>query len=123
MDQRRRTPMYGVPFIFVHRELIARTCMSTPDHNHSPQNDLSIKHPRKSDDITIYEKAVAIIAQEQAASTSFLQHHLGVGYTEATMLIERLESDGFIGKADGVHKRAIFVAVDAKLDGANYEDR
>lgn len=123
MDQRRRTPMYGVPFILVHRKLIARTRMSTPDLNPPFQNDLSIEHSQKSADNVLYEKAVMLIAQKQTASTSFLQRNLDIGYDAAANLINRLESDGLIGKADGIHKRAIFVAADAKLDGTIYENR
>ncbi|OGL23624.1 hypothetical protein A2791_02170 [Candidatus Saccharibacteria bacterium RIFCSPHIGHO2_01_FULL_46_30] len=74
-------------------------------------------------DNALYEKAVMLITQKQAASTSFLQRNLDIGYDDAAILINRLENDGLIGKADGIHKRAIFVSVDAKLGGASYENR
>lgn len=78
-------------------------------------------HPVNPD---TYNKAVRFIAQKQSASTSFLQHHLNIGYTEAVTVIEKLEIDGLIGKADGVHKRAILITTDgSKRDGLNYENR
>lgn len=58
---------------------------------------------------SLYQMAVLLIAQKQAASVSLLQHHLGIGFDEAKDLIETIEEKGFIGKADGIHKRQVFI--------------
>jgi len=98
--------------------------MSTPDHDHSTQDDLTIKNSQEPDNSALYERAIAVVARKQAASTSFLQRHLDIGYDDAAILIKRLESDGLIGKADGIHKRSVFITPDStKLDGTIYENR
>lgn len=58
---------------------------------------------------SLYQRAVSLIARKQAASVSLLQHHLGVGFDDAKDLIDAIENDGLIGKADGIHKRQVFV--------------
>jgi len=61
----------------------------------------------------LYDRAVAIVLQEQKASTSFVQRHLQIGYNRAARLIERMEKEGVIGPANHVGKREI-------LAGNNY---
>ena len=58
---------------------------------------------------SLYQRAISIIAQKQAASVSLLQRHLDIGFDEAKDLIDAIENDGLIGKADGIHKRQVFV--------------
>lgn len=75
-----------------------------------------------SNDRDLYQEAVSLIARTQIASTSFLQHHLNIGYAKASMLMKRLEDEGLVGKADGIHKREIFIDRDsAKQQGGSDE--
>ena len=65
-----------------------------------------------SEELSLYEAALSLIAKKQAASTSFLQVNLNVGYTKATELMNRLEENGVVGAADGIHKRMILINAD-----------
>ncbi|HVZ08410.1 FtsK/SpoIIIE family DNA translocase [Rhodopila sp.] len=62
-----------------------------------------------SDDKTLFDQAVAVIAREGKASTSFIQRHLNIGYNKAAKLIEQMEKEGIIGPANHVGKREILV--------------
>lgn len=57
----------------------------------------------------LYDQAVALVAREGKASTSFVQRHLQIGYNRAARLIERMEAEGVVGKPNHVGKREILV--------------
>jgi S-DNA-T family DNA segregation ATPase FtsK/SpoIIIE len=57
----------------------------------------------------LYEQAVAIVAREGKASTSFLQRHLNLGYNRAAKLIEQMEKEGVVGPANHVGKREVLI--------------
>lgn len=57
----------------------------------------------------LYDRAVAIVAREGKASTSFIQRHLQIGYNKAATLIERMEKEGIISPANHVGKREVLV--------------
>jgi S-DNA-T family DNA segregation ATPase FtsK/SpoIIIE len=44
----------------------------------------------------LYDKALAIVARERRATTSYIQRRLQIGYNRAASLIERMEQDGVI---------------------------
>jgi DNA segregation ATPase FtsK/SpoIIIE, S-DNA-T family len=56
----------------------------------------------------LYDRAVDLVARHQKASTSFIQRHLQIGYNRAARIIERMEEEGVIGRANHVGKREIF---------------
>ena len=56
----------------------------------------------------LYDQAVAIVARERRASTSFIQR-LKIGYNRAATLIERMESEGVVSQANHVGKREVLV--------------
>jgi len=58
---------------------------------------------------SLYDQAVAIVAREGKASTSFIQRHLQIGYNKAAGLIDRMEREGVISKANHVGKREVLV--------------
>jgi S-DNA-T family DNA segregation ATPase FtsK/SpoIIIE len=55
----------------------------------------------------LYDRAVALVAQERKASTSFVQRHLQIGYNRAARIIEQMEKDGLISEANHVGKREV----------------
>ncbi|MBS0644088.1 MAG: DNA translocase FtsK 4TM domain-containing protein [Proteobacteria bacterium] len=61
------------------------------------------------DDKSLFDQAVAVIAREGKASTSFIQRHLNIGYNKAAKLIEQMEKEGIVGPANHVGKREILV--------------
>ena len=56
----------------------------------------------------MYDRAIAVVAESQKASISFLQRRLRVGYNRAARMIERMETEGIIGPVDGSKSRQIY---------------
>lgn len=57
----------------------------------------------------LFDKAVDLVARERKASTSFVQRHLQIGYNRAARLIERMEAEGMVSKANHVGKREVLL--------------
>ena len=55
----------------------------------------------------LYQQALEIIRSEGKASTSFLQRKLQIGYNRAARIIEMMEADGIVSKANHVGKRDV----------------
>ena len=58
----------------------------------------------------LYDQAVALVAREQKASTSFVQRHLQIGYNRAARIIEQMEKQGVVSTANHVGRREVLVA-------------
>ncbi len=55
----------------------------------------------------LYHQALEIIRSEGKASTSFLQRKLQIGYNRAARIIDMMEADGIVSKANHVGKRDV----------------
>jgi len=55
----------------------------------------------------LYQTALEIIRSEGKASTSFLQRKLQIGYNRAARIIDMMEADGVVSKANHVGKRDV----------------
>jgi S-DNA-T family DNA segregation ATPase FtsK/SpoIIIE len=55
----------------------------------------------------LYDEAVSIVVGEGKASTSFVQRRLQIGYNRAARLVERMEAEGLVSKADRVGRREV----------------
>tara|TARA_Y100000591_G_scaffold205704_1_gene178125 strand:- start:634 stop:2715 length:2082 start_codon:yes stop_codon:yes gene_type:complete len=55
----------------------------------------------------LYQRALEIIRAEGKASTSFLQRKLQIGYNRAARIIDMMEVDGIVSKANHVGKRDV----------------
>ena len=64
--------------------------------------------PEKTGD-ELYDRAVALVAREGKASTSFIQRHLQIGYNRAARIIETMEKEGVVSQANHVGKREVLV--------------
>ena len=64
--------------------------------------------PEKTGD-ALYDRAVALVAREGKASTSFIQRHLQIGYNRAARIIETMEKEGVVSQANHVGKREVLV--------------
>ena len=64
----------------------------------------------------MYDEAVALIAREGKASTSFIQRHLQIGYNRAARIIERMEAENIVSKANRVGRREVLIG-----QGGDYE--
>lgn len=57
----------------------------------------------------LYRQAVDLVVREGKASTSFVQRHFQIGYNRAARLIEQMEKEGVISKANHVGKRDVLM--------------
>ena len=55
----------------------------------------------------LYSNAVDIIKSEGKASTSYLQRKLQIGYNRAARIIDMMEEEGIVSKANHVGKREV----------------
>ena len=55
----------------------------------------------------LYQQALDIVRSEGKASTSFLQRKLQIGYNRAARIIDMMETDGIVSKANHVGKRDV----------------
>ena len=55
----------------------------------------------------LYQAALDIIRSEGKASTSFLQRKLQIGYNRAARIVDMMEADGIVSKANHVGKREV----------------
>ena len=55
----------------------------------------------------LYQAALDIIKSEGKASTSFLQRKLQIGYNRAARIIDMMEANGVVSKANHVGKRDV----------------
>ncbi|KAA5606193.1 DNA translocase FtsK [Roseospira marina] len=57
----------------------------------------------------LFDRAVDLVARERKASTSFVQRHLQIGYNRAARIIERMEKEGMVSRANAVGKREVLL--------------
>ncbi len=57
----------------------------------------------------LYDEAVAIVARDGKASTSFVQRRLQIGYNRAARIIEQMEAEGIVSKPDRVGRREVLI--------------
>jgi len=76
--------------------------LSFSDDNGINENSLS-----SSDKDELYQSALDIIKSEGKASTSFLQRKLQIGYNRAARIVDMMEADGIVSKANHVGKRDV----------------
>ena len=65
----------------------------------------NIKNEGEKDNL--YNEAVNIVDSERKASTSFLQRKLQIGYNRAARIIDMMEEDKIVSKANHVGKREV----------------
>ena len=59
----------------------------------------------------LYDRALAIVARERKATTSYIQRRLEIGYNRAARIIERMEAEGVVSAANHVGKREVLARV------------
>ena len=68
----------------------------------------------ESADDLLFRKAVQVVAESQKASVSYVQRQLRVGYNSAARLIERMESQGLVGRPDHVGRREVLMDTEGR---------
>ncbi|MDB9791742.1 DNA translocase FtsK [Candidatus Pelagibacter sp.] len=71
------------------------------------EKELSGEGSGSGDKDELYQAALDIIRSEGKASTSFLQRKLQIGYNRAARIIDMMEADGVVSKANHVGKRDV----------------
>ena len=71
------------------------------------EKEMSELSKNQGDKDELYQTAVEIIKSEGKASTSFLQRKLQIGYNRAARIIDMMEADGIVSKANHVGKRDV----------------
>lgn len=75
--------------------------------NFADEKELSGEASGPGDRDELYQAALDIIRSEGKASTSFLQRKLQIGYNRAARIIDMMEADGVVSKANHVGKRDV----------------
>ena len=75
--------------------------------NFADENEINDKNKDNSDTDELYNEALEIIKSERKASTSFLQRKLQIGYNRAARIIDQMEANGEVSKANHVGKREV----------------
>ena len=75
--------------------------------NFADEKEISEGLKNQGDKDELYQSAVDIIKSEGKASTSFLQRKLQIGYNRAARIIDMMENEGIVSKANHVGKRDV----------------
>ncbi|MDA9743296.1 DNA translocase FtsK [Candidatus Pelagibacter sp.] len=75
--------------------------------NFADEKEIGEKNKDNSDSDELYNTALEIIKSERKASTSFLQRKLQIGYNRAARIIDQMEANGEVSKANHVGKREV----------------
>jgi S-DNA-T family DNA segregation ATPase FtsK/SpoIIIE len=75
--------------------------------NFVDEKELGSNSENQGDKDDLYQSAVEIIRSEGKASTSFLQRKLQIGYNRAARIIDMMEAEGIVSKANHVGKRDV----------------
>ena len=75
--------------------------------NFADEKEINENSKNQGDKDELYQTAVEIIKSEGKASTSFLQRKLQIGYNRAARIIDMMEADGIVSKANHVGKRDV----------------
>ena len=93
------TPDDGSKDAFLHVSALEKADIRTLEEGEVVTYNLAEQRGKQS--------AVDIIKSEGKASTSFLQRKLQIGYNRAARIIDMMEEDGIVSKANHVGKRDV----------------
>ena len=68
--------------------------------NFADEKEINESNFKQNERDELYQTAIEIIKSEGKASTSFLQRKLQIGYNRAARIIDMMESDGIVSKAN-----------------------
>ena len=75
--------------------------------NFADEKEIGDGFKSSGDKDELYQSALEIIKSEGKASTSFLQRKLQIGYNRAARIIDMMEDEGIVSKANHVGKRDV----------------
>jgi len=75
--------------------------------NYADEKEVNSNTKDKENVDELYDTALEIVKSERKASTSFLQRKLQIGYNRAARIIDQMEINGEVSKANHVGKREV----------------
>ena len=75
--------------------------------NFADEKEINQNFSENDNQDELYERALEIVKSEGKASTSFLQRKLQIGYNRAARIIDMMEANGEVSKANHVGKREL----------------
>ena len=75
--------------------------------NFVDEKEMNENSRNQGDKDELYQSALNIVKSEGKASTSFLQRKLQIGYNRAARIIDMMEAEGIVSKANHVGKRDV----------------
>ena len=75
--------------------------------NFVDEQEIDVNSSDKGNRDELYQSALEIIRSEGKASTSFLQRKLQIGYNRAARIVDMMEAEGVVSKANHVGKRDV----------------
>ena len=75
--------------------------------NFVDEKEMNEGSKNQGDKDELYDTALEIIKSEGKASTSFLQRKLQIGYNRAARIMDMMEAEGIVSKANHVGKRDV----------------
>ncbi len=75
--------------------------------NFADEKEISENLKNQNDKDELYQTALEIVKSERKASTSFLQRKLQIGYNRAARIMDMMEDEGIVSKANHVGKRDV----------------
>ena len=75
--------------------------------NFADEREVGENLPNSENNDELYDRALELIKSEGKASTSFLQRKLQIGYNRAARIIDAMEANGEVSKANHVGKREL----------------
>jgi S-DNA-T family DNA segregation ATPase FtsK/SpoIIIE len=114
MSSANRIVRIHAPFVSdneIEKINISLRAQAEPDYideilNFADEKEISDSQ-NQGDKDELYPQALEIIRSEGKASTSFLQRKLQIGYNRAARIIDMMEADGIVSKANHVGKRDV----------------
>tara|TARA_B100002052_G_scaffold293317_1_gene316254 strand:- start:2879 stop:3391 length:513 start_codon:yes stop_codon:yes gene_type:complete len=75
--------------------------------NYADEKEIGTNYLDDGNKDELYMTALELVKSERKASTSFLQRKLQIGYNRAARIIDMMESNGEVSKANHVGKREV----------------
>ena len=69
----------------------------------------NLSETNRSDVDELFDQAVDLVSRERKASTSFIQRYFRIGYNRAASIIDEMEAQGMVTKANHVGKREVLL--------------